>query len=787
MNRYCFNIFIEGVVQGVGFRPFVYNLAKSKGYKGSIKNTSSGVMIEIKCDDPEYFLSLIKKNCPPLAQIYSIDIKESPTNNFRDFTILDSFDSEGFTHLPPDISVCEDCINELCDPSDRRFLYPFINCINCGPRYSITRQIPYDRPNTTMSDFQMCSECEREYNDPSNRRFHAQPNACHECGPRLSLFFENSEFKGTNEEKLKMTITLLKQGAIVALKGIGGFHLACDAENDDAIMKLRERKKRINKPFAIMSPDIETVKNFCEVSQAEFKLLNDKRRPVVLLKKKAQYNLSAHIAPNNGCLGFMLPYTPLHYLLFAYPGLPKADIAAKSFSALIMTSGNISEEPIIVDNDKAIALLYGVADAFLVHDREIFMRVDDSVLKIYNSKPVFIRRSRGYAPDSVRLDDGAFDILATGADIKSTFTIIKGEQAVISQHIGDLENVETLEFFQETFDNLKCVYRASPAAVAYDIHPGYHSSNWALKYAEMNGIKSYGIQHHYAHIASVMAERGLKDRIIGIAFDGTGYGTDGNLWGGEFLICDINGFERVGHFKYIPLPGGEMSIRECWRTAVSYLRNAINKVYPGSFDNERLFAILDSIGFIKRFGTVRIENILKIIGDGKFSPLSSSAGRLFDAVSAIIGVCDANTFEGESAAALEGILDEKQLEMQGLYPYEIREGSPCIIDFSDMFMCIVEDIKHNQDKKDISMKFHNTLVEVVKDMANIIRHKTGINTVALSGGVFQNKYIVENVYKILEKRGFEIYFNEKAPCNDGGLSLGQAYILSERLKNHRLC
>ncbi len=781
-NIRCFNIFIEGIVQGVGFRPFVYNFAVSNGYKGSIKNTSCGVMIELECDDPCDFLSYIKDSCPPLALIHSINIEESNPKDFSDFSILESFDEGGFTHLSPDISVCSDCLSELLDSSDRRYLYPFINCTNCGPRYSIVKQVPYDRPNTTMSIFSMCDECMEEYQNPSDRRFHAQPNACHVCGPQLRLILDNAEIEGSTEDILQTSINLLKHGYILALKGLGGFHLVCDAENEDVVRKLRQRKRRINKPFAVMSLDVQTIKKYCEVSQAEAALLEDRRRPIVLLTKKRNFNLPNEISPNNKYLGCMLPYTPLHHLLFTYSGFMKEGRAAANFEALVMTSGNISEEPIAASNEDALLRLAGIADAFLVHDRDIFTRVDDSVLKIHDNKLVFIRRARGYVPESVELTGGSFDIIASGADIKNTFTIVKGDKAVISQHTGDLENIETIEFFQETLDNLKSVYRASPAAIAHDLHPSYHSVKWALNYSDKSMIKSYSVQHHYAHIASVMAEKNLTDRLIGIAFDGTGYGTDGNLWGGEFLLCDLEGFKRFAHFGYIPLPGGEMAIKECWRTAISYLWRAMPEIFIKSYRRKEFIDMLDSIGFIQKYGIKKIDNVLKIMDNRHFSPLSSGAGRLFDAVSALTGICDVNTYEGESAAALENILDEQEVIQTVSYPFEIKNADPCSVDFSPMIMSILNDIRNADNVGLISHRFHNTLVDVIRAVANIIRHETGINSVALSGGVFQNKYITENASQALLRNGYDVFFNEKVPCNDAGISLGQAYILNHKLK-----
>ena len=542
-------ILIKGIVQGVGFRPFIYNLAKSFGLKGYVKNTSNGVIIEAEGEFLNEFLQSIQNKCPPLARIDSIEIEKLPDRGYEGFIIISSIDEGSFTLISPDISICDDCLAEMLNSSDRRYLYPFINCTNCGPRYSITNNVPYDRPNTTMSVFNMCLQCLSEYNDPLNRRFHAQPNACHECGPKLEFRVQSSELTplsppllrrelkgGAFPEKnpIEATIELLKQGAIVAIKGIGGFHICADAENEDAVKRLRERKRRSNKPFALMSPDTEAVRQFCEVSDEQEKLLKDKRRPIVLLKKrvigdgswvmgegKSFINLPEDIAPNNRYLGFMLPYAPLHYLLFFYPITHNPSPITYHFNALVMTSGNLSEEPIVISNDEAVSKLSDIADAFLLHNRDIFMRVDDSVIKVRNVQsvksresgaprsthdtqrksghrqrtritelPSFIRRARGYTPEPIQLKDDGPDVLGCGADIKSTFTITKGSYAIVSQHIGDMENLETLNFFEETLNNLKQVYRANPVAIAYDLHPNYLSTKWALLQSQISNLKS---------------------------------------------------------------------------------------------------------------------------------------------------------------------------------------------------------------------------------------------------------------------------------------------------------
>jgi hydrogenase maturation protein HypF len=784
-----FHILVKGIVQGVGFRPFVYNLARSLNFRGYVTNTSYGVIIEIEGEKPEEFIKSLQDKCPPLAKIDSIDIRELPANGYKDFKIIHSIDEGSFTHISPDVSVCDDCLKELFNPSDRRYLYPFINCTNCGPRYTITKRVPYDRPNTTMSVFTMCPQCMDEYNDPSNRRFHAQPNACPVCGPGLEFRIQSSEFRAKEKQNpLDAAIDLLKQGAIVAVKGLGGFHICCDAENRESVEDLRERKQRRNKPFALMSSDIETIGQFCEISEEEAELIQDRRRPIVLLKKKIGSTLPDAIAPKNKYLGFMLPYTPLHYLLFHAD--KDYDAANRyHFSALVMTSGNLSEEPIVVDNDEALSRLSGIADAFLFHNRDIFMRVDDSVVRVHNSKTNFVRRSRGYVPEAISLKEDGPDVLGCGGEIKNTFAITKGDSAIVSQHIGDMENYETLQFFEESLNNMKQVYRADPAALAYDLHPGYLSTQWALKHGGESGKRSYGIQHHYAHIASVMAEKGLKDKIIGVAFDGTGYGTDGTLWGSEFLICDTDGFERVASFKYIPLPGGEMAIKECWRTAISYVADSLYSTYNSKLrtqNSELIWDFLDSIGFVGKYGKNKIENILKLIENRKFSPLSSGAGRLFDAISALAGICDVNTYEGEAAIALESMLyDGRGFEKADAYPFEILEGTPMTVDFSVMILQVIEDIKRKENSSLISHRFHNTVINLINKVITIIKNKYGIDEVALSGGVFQNAYILEGAQNQLESLGLKVYINENVPCNDACIALGQAYILRERLKKSR--
>ena len=835
-------ILVKGIVQGVGFRPFVYSLAKSLNLKGSVMNSSEGVVIEIEGRNSSIFIDKLRKEAPPLSQITGVDITPMPYYGYRDFQIVKSKDEGSFTLISPDVSICEDCLEELLNKNDRRYLYPFINCTNCGPRYTITRSIPYDRPNTTMSPFKMCADCEKEYNNPEDRRFHAQPNACPACGPNVELkmksetLIANSDTKDNEnyhpplippvnpegfrdsplagegkgkgkflgkklkvdekENPIKETIRLLKQGAIVAVKGLGGFHIACDASNEEAVKRLRLKKRKSNKPFALMAPDVETIKNFCIVSRDEEDLLISNKRPIVLLKKLKNH-LPEAISPNNPCIGFMLPYTPLHYLLFYYPVNKSTFIQIENlprvanFDSLVMTSGNISEEPIVIDNEEAISKLSEIADAFLVHNRDIFMRVDDTVTRVMsnklgitdedqhqnpavnspritnNSSLSFMRRSRGYVPGPIPLHEDGPDVLGCGSDIKNTFTLTKGSFAIPSQHIGDMENYETLKFFEESLKNMKDVYRVKPEALAYDLHPGYLSTQWALK---QEGIKKFGIQHHYAHIASVMAEKGIKEKVIGFSFDGTGYGLDGNLWGGEILIADIMGFKRAGQFKYIPLPGGETSVKEPWRIAVSYIRDIAG---------DDALSYLKSIGFIDKYGDSKIKDILKIIDKKPFSPISSGAGRLFDAVSAILGVCDKNTFEGEAAIALESLTTPDLVDD---YPVDIKFREIIEIDFSHTILRIMEDMLKGEGKGIISSKFHNTLVSVIFRVVNKLSSLYSIKDIVLCGGVFQNMYLMERTIPRLKSTGSEVHIPEKVPCNDAGISLGQAYIIRERIK-----
>jgi hydrogenase maturation protein HypF len=791
-------IAVTGIVQGVGFRPYVYTLATGHGLTGYVTNTASGVLIEVEGPSLADFIRRLPAEAPPLSRIDSISVIPLPLQGTSGFTIQTSRDlvgSAAFTHISPDISICSECHRELNDPSDRRFRYPFINCTNCGPRYTITKAIPYDRPNTTMAIFELCPACSREYHDPSNRRFHAQPNACPECGPRCSFKPQDPKITSEEQDPILTAIAVLRQGGIMAIKGLGGFHIACDALNDKAVRTLRQRKRKSNKPFAVMASSLEVIRRYCEVSPEEQTLLESPKRPVVLLRKKVlpDGTLSSSVSPNNHYVGCMLPYTPLHYLLFESPP-GQIGSTQEVLSVLVMTSGNMSEEPIVHTNKDAERKLAGLVDGFLFHDRDIFMRVDDSVVRVPGShfsarsngaqktssmlRITFIRRARGFAPEAIPLPAGGPDVLGCGADLKNTFTLMKGSFAIPSQHIGDMENYETMKFFEESVANLRKVYRVDPVAIAHDLHPGYLSTRWAKEAAARGRKQGSGqtielvaIQHHYAHIGSVMAEHGLNGPVIGVAFDGTGYGTDGNLWGGEFLIAGIDGFERVGQLKYMPLPGGETAIREPWRTAVSYLMDA-----RGADQRD----ILQSIGLTARHGQKAVDQVCKVAKAKDLSPLSSGAGRLFDAVSAMLGICDVNTFEGEAAMALESLVMEGE---NSEYPVVFTKNSGyTVVDFSSALNALIADLQRQEPKERIATRFHNTVAVAIRSVVNDVRQQTGVSDVVLSGGTFQNLYLLSCIRLLLKNDGLGVYTNEQMPPNDACISLGQAYLVRERLK-----
>ena len=748
-------VHISGIVQGVGFRPFVYALALRLDLKGWVRNTSAGVDIEVDGPRPqlEAFIAALHSEAPPLSHIDSLEAHFTPLNGFTAFEIIHSQAVEAaFQPISPDVCLCPDCLGELFDPADRRYRYPFINCTNCGPRYTIIDDIPYDRPKTSMRHFTMCAACQAEYDDPLDRRFHAQPNACPVCGPRVGLWDARRREMGPGDP-IAAAAELIRQGQIVAVKGLGGFHLAADALNAAAVARLRQRKLREEKPFAVMSPDLDAIRAYAVVEPDDETLLRSIQRPIVLLRKNETGRLAEEVAPRNPCVGAMLPYTPLHHLLLAH-----------GFAALVMTSGNLSEEPIAIDNDDAFDRLAGIADYFLVHDRDIYLRSDDSVVRRAAGETRFLRRSRGYVPVPVFLKHALPPILACGAELKSTVCITKGDQAFISQHIGDLENLSTYEFFQKTVGHLQRILGVRPEVIACDLHPDYLSTRWA---DEQEAIPKIRVQHHHAHIVSGMAEHRLEGAVIGVACDGTGYGPDGTVWGGEVLVADAEGFERAAHLACVPMPGSAAAIKEPWRMAVSYLNDAFGADLWG----------LDLL-VLRAAGPDKVRLMLEMAAKRLNSPLTSSLGRLFDGVAAIAGLRSRVTYEGQAAMELEMAAAE---ETESVYDYAWEEGAPCRILPAPIIRGVAADVGKGLGVPAISAKFHNTLVRMFSDLCESIRRQCGLGRVVLSGGVFQNARLLTGLIPALAARGFEVYSHRQVPANDGGIALGQALIAAESI------
>lgn len=729
---------------------------------GWVLNSSQGVVLEVEGEEArvQQFLEDLRPQAPPRASIENVTVDELPVSGEDGFIIRPSLEKEGeFLLISPDIGTCEQCRKELFDPQDRRYRYPFTNCTNCGPRFTIIEDIPYDRPKTTMKKFKMCPECQREYDDPLNRRFHAQPNACPGCGPQLELLSSRSESRSGDTrfepvytpDPVGETIRALRAGEIVAIKGLGGFHLACDALNDSAVKRLRERKRRFGKPLAIMLSDLDEVRKYCHLSSEEAEALLRPERPIMLLHKKPDTPIAPSVAPDNNYLGVMLPYTPLHSLLLG-----------ESRMALVMTSGNISEEPIAMENEEALRRLGHIADHFLVHNRDIYSRYDDSVARIFEGELMMIRRARSFAPYPLHLPFKAPEILACGPELKNTFCLTREEYAFVSQHIGDMENAETMEHFENTLSLYKRLFRISPEIVAYDLHPEYLATKHAKS---LSGVELVGVQHHHAHVVSVMAENGLRDKVIGIAFDGTGYGTDGNIWGGEFLVADWKSFERVGNLRYLPMPGGAAAINRPYRMAFSYLY---------SFWGEEV--LRKKLDLWERIPSQEISVMVRQLERKLNSPLTSSCGRLFDAVSSLLGIRDAVHYEGQAAIELEMAADKKE---SGIYDFSLGrtgEGSSIIIDTEPLMRAILRDLEEGVPVSVISARFHNTVSLFSLALCRLIREKTGLWQVALSGGVFQNFYLLSRLKRELEEDGFEVFINREVPPNDGGVSLGQAVV-----------
>jgi hydrogenase maturation protein HypF len=762
-------VHITGIVQGVGFRPFVYNLAASLDIKGWVKNTSAGVVIEAdgEKDVLDSFLQKLRDDAPPLSRIDEFTASFGPGNGFTQFDIINSESVDGaFQPISPDVAICDDCLRELFDPSDRRYRYPFINCTNCGPRFTIIKDIPYDRPFTTMAGFKLCPDCEREYKDPTNRRFHAQPVACPVCGPKIWLEVgATRESPLQNDDAFTETKQLLSQGKIIAIKGLGGFHLACDATNAKAVKELRTRKLRVDKPFALMMPDIETIEQHCFVSDEEKALLISPARPIVLLKKRSESTIVEEVSPKQDWLGVMLPYTPLHYLLFTN--------CQSLFSALVLTSGNLSEEPIATGNDEARERLSKLADAFLMHDRDIHIRCDDSVVRVFednqkssikNQKLIYpIRRSRGYSPFPVKLPFEVPQLLAAGSELKNTFCITNGNYAFLSHHIGDMENYETLQSFEQGVEHFERLFRVKPVAIAHDMHPNYLATRYALERAEREDLPTFSIQHHYAHVTACMAEHGLTEPVIGVSFDGTGYGDDGAIWGGEFLVADYKSYQRVAHLEYFPLPGGDAAIKKPARTALALLWS-LGMDWDGALESVEEFCAEDQV-------TLRVQLEKKIN-----TPMTSSMGRLFDAVSALAGGRQKVNYEGQAAIEFESMADSAEA---GHYAFGVESGQ---VRVRRVVEALVKDVMAGVSIPKISARFHNGLAEAVRETVQRISGETSIRSVVLSGGVWQNLTLLRRTLSLLRESGFEVYIHRVVPTNDGGLSLGQAAIAATRLR-----
>lgn len=758
---------LSGRVQGVGFRPFVYRLASEQELAGFVGNDTRGAFIEVEgtAENLAIFMQRLKTELPPAALISEMSSTEIPVRGEKSFFIKSSiYEGEQSAEILPDISICDDCLRELFDRNDRRYRYPFINCTNCGPRYSIIRGVPYDRVNTTMSVFKMCPDCRREYENPLNRRFHAQPNACPVCGPKVWLI--NSKGKAIEGDPIKKCVEQLKEGKIIAIKGIGGFHLACRADDDRAVSNLRERKGREAKPLALMAGSLEEIAELVEMDDASHKELESPIRPIVLMKKLPSAKISKHVAPENDCFGVMLPYSPLHYLIFAEkPG------------ALVMTSGNPSEEPLSAENDEAITRLSSIADAFLLHNRDIEHRLDDSVAKVFSYSEkngetkyqiIPLRRARGYVPAKIKVPlDSPETVLAVGGELKSVICLLKGNNAVLSEHLGELENPAAYRNFIRAIESLKNLLKLEPSVVGYDMHPGYSST----RYAQKLYMKKTAIQHHHAHIAGCAAENGISGRVIGIACDGTGYGADGTIWGCEVLTCDEISFERSAYLLPYPLLGGDYAARETWRPAAGLLYKAFGKEWEsyGEFAFQRVDKNLRQIA-------------RRRLDSGKNVVMTSSLGRLFDAVSFLLAICDTNRYEAEAAMSLEALAGEAKRDEILEYNILGNSDGSYIIDWTPMLLAIVEKLRFGESASELAKAFHLTIATMLADAAKRIFIKTNINRVVISGGCFANRILLEHLQKSLIMEGFEVFIHKNVPTGDGGIALGQAVIAAERAK-----
>ena len=741
---------INGIVQGVGFRPFVYQLAIHYGLTGEVANTATGVSLVLEGPRSRirHFIDDLPAKKPPLAHIVEVRTAAEALTGFTSFSIGESRSNASRTTLiSPDVWVCEDCLEEMRDPGDRRFRYPFINCTHCGPRYTIIDDIPYDRPKTSMRRFTMCPLCQAEYDDPRDRRFHAQPNACPVCGPRLTL----CDARGVALEQvdpITAAADRIKAGRIVAVKGLGGFHLVVDATRAGAVERLRRRKHREEKPLALMCADLDRARAIALLGEPEENLLRSIQRPIVVVQKRQWTPIAESVAPRNRCFGIMLPYTPVHHLLMD-----------AGFAALVMTSANVSQEPIAIDNAEAFARLAGVADDFLVHNRDIYLRSDDSIVRYSAGHMRPIRRSRGYVPAPVFVKHDLPPVLACGAELKNTICLTRGRQAFVSQHIGDLENRATEDFFRLTVDHLKRILDINPILLACDLHPDYRSTRFARA---CDGIPWIEVQHHHAHIAACMAENQADGPVIGLAFDGTGLGPDGTIWGGEVLVAEYHGFSRAAHLTTVPMPGGAAAIREPWRMALSHLRDAFG---------EGLHEL--NLPLLTAADRHPVAVLLQMMEKRINSPPTSSLGRLFDAVAAITGLRSRAAYEGQAAMELEMIADEAE---SGCYRFAWEGEGTLRIATAPIVRAVVRDVRKGVAAAVVSARFHNTLILLFQQLCRHLRGTTGINQVALSGGVFQNSRLLTGLTVALEKNGFDLLTHRLVPANDGGISLGQAVV-----------
>lgn len=749
-----YRITIKGVVQGVGFRPFVYNLAETHGIRGTVLNAGRGVLIE--AEGPEKavraFVEDLRRRPPRLARLSSLEWEELPPCGYTSFAIVASAaEEEKEALVPPDVALCADCARETFDPADRHYHYPFTNCTNCGPRFTIVRDLPYDRPKTSMAAFPMCEECAREYHDPRDRRFHAQPVACPACGPRVELV--DGTGRRVEGDWRENAWDILARGQILAVKSLGGFHLVCDAKNRDALVALRQRKGRNAKPFAVMCRDLETVARYCVVNEREKELLLSPQAPIVVLRRRPDAGLPEELAPGLRTLGVMLPYTPLHLLLFEGP-----------FDILVMTSGNYSELPLAKENAAALEELAGIADYFLWHNRDIVNRCDDSLAAVMAGEIVLMRRSRGYVPRPVVVPvaEGPV-VLGIGGEMKNTFCLLKKNQAFVSQHIGELDSIEGEENLFTSLVNFERLLGVEPEVVGYDLHPDYRSSRLATR---VPARARYGVQHHHAHLAACLADNELAEPAIGVILDGTGYGLDGNLWGFEVLAGDYLDFTREMHLAYVPLPGGEQAVRHPWRTAVSYL-----VTYLGERGRQVARALFGDRGR-------ELEIVERLIASGFNSPLSSGCGRFFDAVAALLGVCEKSTYEGQAAIEL-GELTLEPDEGRNLEPYPFRIEEDVIIP-AGTIAGVLADLERGREREFIATRFHNTVLAMVREAVRRVARRTGLSIVALSGGTWQNRYLFARAKEELAHEGFRVCWHRQVPANDGGLCLGQAVVARMR-------